>query len=217
MNPELARSEFLACMRELETEPEHVLHVAELALGLFDGLAPLHGLGADERLILEAAACLHDIGWSVAHEGERHHKVSARLIRERAWTGFDAREVALVAQVARYHRKALPSPEHVDFNALAPADRQRVETLAAYLRVADALDRGHRQRVRLQRVETTDDRIRLFADTPETAGLEVAAARKKGDLARKIHPRQWSIVWIATGAEESLHPPGNEARESLVG
>jgi exopolyphosphatase/guanosine-5'-triphosphate,3'-diphosphate pyrophosphatase len=208
MNPELARAEFLALMRELETEPEHVLHVADLALRLYDGLAPLHTLGADERLTLEAAACLHDIGWSVAHEGERHHKVSARLIRKRQWSGFDPREVELVALVARYHRKALPSSEHVDFHALPLADQQRVEVLSACLRVADALDRGHRQRVRLHRVEIADDRIRLLADVPEPVDLEVAAVRKKGDLARKVFPRVWSIVWLSIGVEESLHPPG---------
>src|SRR4051812_21657341 len=103
------RQEFLGFMNELETEPEHVLHVAKLALLLFDQLRELHGLAGQDRLILEAAACLHDIGWSITPGGEEHHKASARLIRERAWKSLDRPTVDLVALIARYHRRSLPA------------------------------------------------------------------------------------------------------------
>ena len=91
----------------------HVLHVARLALLLFDQLHGLHQLGPTDRALLEAAAArLHDIGWAVTPGGKEHHKASARLIRERAWKSLEPGEVAVLALVARNHRQSLPDPEH---------------------------------------------------------------------------------------------------------
>ena len=109
MNTTAARAEFLATLRRLEPEPPHVLQVARLALRLFDELAALHQLGGEERVLLEAAACLHDIGWSVAPDGARHHKESARLIRAQRWEHFSAAHVECIALIARYHRKSPPN------------------------------------------------------------------------------------------------------------
>src|SRR5438094_809405 len=119
MNEAEARQEFHGFLRELETEPEHVLHVAKLAVQLFDQFQELHQLSADDRLILEAAACLHDIGWAVSPGGREHHKASARIICERAWRFFDAQAVPILALVARYHRQSLPEPKHKEFERLA--------------------------------------------------------------------------------------------------
>ena len=78
---EEARVEILALMQEFENRPVHVSHVAQLALQLFDGLRELHQLGERERLFLEAAGHLHDIGHKYDNVGEGHHKESARMIR----------------------------------------------------------------------------------------------------------------------------------------
>lgn len=134
-------------MARFESEPVHVLHVLGLALEMFDGLADVAGLEAVDREVLAAAASLHDIGWSVtAPEGKGHHKESARLIREHVWEGIPAERVELVAQVARYHRKAVPSEaDHEEFARLSADRRRRIRWLAGILRVADGLDRRHVQ------------------------------------------------------------------------
>ena len=66
-----------------------------------------------ERELLFSACVLHDIGMSVDYDD--HHKHSRYLILNAGLPGFDPREVALVAQAARYHRKGMP-----DFGELAP-------------------------------------------------------------------------------------------------
>src|SRR5262245_41725657 len=114
-NESAAREEIIGLMRQMEARPLHVQHVARLALLLFDGLAPLHNLGPRERLLLEAAGHLHDIGHQYDHTGIGHHKESARLIREYAWTKLGRPEVELVAQLARYHRGRLPDFKHDEF------------------------------------------------------------------------------------------------------
>ncbi len=189
MNEESARAEFLNLMRRFESEPEHVLQVTALALRLFDLLAPLHHLGTSERLLLEAASCLHDTGWSVSKDGSGHHKESARLIRTHPWQHFPAAEVEIIAQVARYHRKSVPIAEHAEFVALSEHDRATVQKLAAILRLADALDRSHLQRVKQIDVEISESRIRFKLKTAKRVEVEILAAQKKGNLAMALWNR----------------------------
>jgi exopolyphosphatase/guanosine-5'-triphosphate,3'-diphosphate pyrophosphatase len=189
MNVEAMRAEALELMGRLEVEPSHVRHVTALALSLFDQMRGLHQLAERERLILEAAASLHDIGWSVAKDGKGHHKESARLIREARWREWGAKDVELVACVARYHRKAEPSLEHEEFAALSGADQRMVTALAALLRIADALDRSHTQRVEDVRATWTDTELHLLLTSRRPLHAEEAAVRKKGALAERVWGR----------------------------
>ena len=172
-----------------ETEPEHPRQVARLALALFDGLIPFHRYGADERRLLECAALLHDIGWSVSGpDGRRHHKASALLIREFPWKTLTPTEVRCVAAVARYHRKALPKSDHKDLRGLPAADRSRVDWLAACLRTADGLDRRHLQRITEISVRILGRRTELWVDAPGKIDEELATADQKSDLLRSLLP-----------------------------
>lgn len=190
MNTVAARAELLAIMRRLEPEPPHVLQVARLALQLFDGLADLHQLGTEERLLLEAAAGLHDIGWSVAKDGARHHKESARLIRVQHWVHFRAPQVNLIALTARYHRKSPPKPAHEEFMALDVEQRSTVSCLAAILRVADGLDRSHLQRVNNLVVQVSSGQIIVALETNDLVEMEINAARNKADLFGTVFGRE---------------------------
>ena len=198
------REEILALMREMENRPLHVQHVSRLALQLFDGLAPLHGLGERERLMLEAAGHLHDIGHQFDYLGTGHHKESARLIRERAWKSFGQLEVEIIAQVARYHRKSMPELDHPEFRALSDWDRRIVQQLSALLRLADALDRSHVQLVQGVQVEVRPDQIVLHLDAVEPVSREVKSALIKGDLAVAIFQRD--LLFMIN--DEEIMPTG---------
>jgi len=179
--------EFKILLDRHETEPDHPRQVARLALALFEGLSPLHRYGASERRLLECAALLHDIGWSVSGpEGRAHHKASSRLIREFSWKTLTPTEVLCVAAVARYHRKALPKPDHEDLKTLSPADHSRVEWLAACLRTADGLDRRHLQHVTRVSVRISRQQTELWVDAPGQIDEELAAADQKSDLLRSV-------------------------------
>jgi exopolyphosphatase/guanosine-5'-triphosphate,3'-diphosphate pyrophosphatase len=194
MNPDACREEVLALMQALEEEPHHVLHVAMLAVHLFDELEDLHGLGDADRCLLESAATLHDIGWSAAPSGKGHHRESARLIREQAWKHFSNEHIALMAQIARYHRKSVPDLEHEEFAALAPAERLRVQQLAALLRIADGLDRGHQQHITHLSADIQPGRVILHLSCTRPVSREIAAATRKADLARSIFQREFGFA-----------------------
>ena len=189
MNIDAAREEVRALMNAMEEEPHHVLHVASLAVHLFDELEDLHGLGDHDRFILEAAGCLHDIGWSVVPDGRGHHRESARLIREHGWKNLSPETTELIAQVSRYHRKSVPDLEHEEFAALSPAERLRVQQLAAFLRIADGLDRSHQQYITHLSAEILPERIVVHLIAVHAASREIAAAAKKSELARAVFQR----------------------------
>lgn len=139
--------EATALMKKHELEPPHALQVARLACRLFELTAPLHREGPRSLTLLHTAALLHDIGWSRTPTGKRHHKLSAEMILEHSWKFFSRHEVRLVALISRYHRKKPPCEKHEQFSSLSARARLTVRKLAAILRVADALDRSHRQMV----------------------------------------------------------------------
>ena len=139
--------------RRFMFDEAHGVHVSRLAVDLFDQLQPLHGLRPRDRQLLRAAAILHDVGTFVAFK--KHHKHSLYLISRSELPGLSPDENLLVANVARYHRKSHPQTHHSEYMKLAPRDRLRVDQLASILRVADALDRQH-----LQRVERVGTRAR---------------------------------------------------------
>jgi len=192
----------VALMRDKEARPVHVQHVAMLALQLFDQLVELHGLGDRERLLLEAASHLHDIGHGIVVTGEGHHKESARLIREHPWTSFIPQEVEIFAQVARYHRKSIPEMAHEEFRALPDWGRRIVQRLAAMLRLADSLDRNHTQLVQSIRVELPTNRMVFHLEVIGPVIREVRAAQLKGDLARAVFQRD--LIFLVGGEEVRL-------------
>jgi exopolyphosphatase/guanosine-5'-triphosphate,3'-diphosphate pyrophosphatase len=137
-----------ACLRlgrRYHFDEQHGTLVARFAVRLFDDLATRHRMGQRDRILLKAAALLHDVGDFVRYEG--HHKHSYYVIAHSEIMGIAPGERELVANVARYHRRSPPSVDHENFRALSREDRAKVKAMAAILRVADALDREHQGKV----------------------------------------------------------------------
>ena len=131
--------------RKYDCDPQHAQAVARFAVALFDATKKLHKLGSDERVLLEAAALLHDVGYYVgtAH----HHRHSLYLINASPLIGVDEAEKLVIALIARYHSGSMPKPNHKEFMSLSPKEREIVLKLAALLRLAEALDREHGNKV----------------------------------------------------------------------
>jgi exopolyphosphatase/guanosine-5'-triphosphate,3'-diphosphate pyrophosphatase len=177
-------------------EEEHSRQVAYLALRLFDELSSLHGLGDEERFWLQCGAVLHDIGWLEGQQG--HNKTSRRMILSATELPFDDRERTVIALIARYHRKALPSERHAHFAALDEADQEMVRVLAGLLRVADGLDRTHYSVVDDLECEVLPDLIIVHCEVSEPAGPECHVAWQKGDLLAQVFDRRLHIKWYLT-------------------
>jgi exopolyphosphatase/guanosine-5'-triphosphate,3'-diphosphate pyrophosphatase len=177
--------------RYLFDEP-HGTHVASLALSLFDQLRPLHGLKGTERRILMAAGIAHDIGAHISYK--KHHRHSFCLISESELPDFTPRQMLLAAHVARYHRKAEPAEAHETFAALDRAERRTVEVLASLLRIADALDREHRQNVTGVQSRVRGGAVHLTLEGEGDLLLERWALRRKAGLFEKVFDKELQIA-----------------------
>lgn len=173
-----------ALARKYHCEMAHAEKVRELAVTLFDATRPLHDLGAEERVLLEAAAVLHDVGAFVSASG--HHKHSYYLIRASDLVGLAADERELVGLVSRYHRRSHPKRVHPGFAELSRDDRDVVTKLAALLRLADALDREHQAKVARVEVKLGKRALALTLVPEDKRHKELAlerwALRRKGAL-----------------------------------
>jgi len=166
-------------------DARHAHHVSQLALNLFYQLHDLHQLPEKYASILNAAALLHDIGLFIA--GPKHHKHSYYLIKSSGMKSFNKLDLELVANVARYHRKAHPSPKHLGFSQLSPTNQDVVRKLSGLLRVADALDFRREQRV--ESVTCALDRnksLTIAAASSANLSDETDWALKKGKLIEEV-------------------------------
>jgi exopolyphosphatase/guanosine-5'-triphosphate,3'-diphosphate pyrophosphatase len=163
----------------------HARQVNRLALSIHDQLAGLGRLDGADRHLLLAAALLHDIGGYISYK--KHHRHSGYIIAQSDLPNIAPRQMQLVASIARYHRKGDPSPRHEEYARLTAGERQRVNRLSAILRLADALDREHQQRV--ERVFLSAGEGRKMALRLEGSGdllLERWALRRKTGLFEKV-------------------------------
>jgi exopolyphosphatase/guanosine-5'-triphosphate,3'-diphosphate pyrophosphatase len=188
----LRREGILALLRRYQGDEWHARHVARLALQLFDGLAGPLGAGAEERRWLEEAALLHDIGSFVSASG--HHRHSAYLISSAGLRGIGPDEVNVIASVARGHSGGPPRERHETYAALPPPLRAAVDRLAAILRVAEGLDRGHGQRIAGVQVTLTPRRAVIETDGPGPPDLELWGARRKKGLLERLLGQPVEVV-----------------------
>ena len=175
-----------ACLRlgrRYHFDEAHGTLVARFGVRLFDDLAPRHRLGQRDRILLQAAALLHDVGDFVRYEG--HHKHSFYLIANSDLMGVTPAERLIVANVARYHRKSPPHLDHDNFRSLSREDRAKVKSLAAILRVADALDREHRGKVRDVAGKLEGDVLALEVQGSPDRELEEWTVRAKAGLLKE--------------------------------
>lgn len=165
----------------------HGRKVADLAGMLFSALQPVHKLPSATGKLIEAAAYLHDVGHYISNVA--HHKHSWYVVANSDMAGFTERERLLIAALCRYHRKALPSPDHNAFQTLAP-DEKRLLTLAIpILRLADNLDRSHDQRVEAVECRFRDGEVVLQVRSAGDIDLETWAAERAGEAFRQIYNR----------------------------
>lgn len=169
--------------RRFHFEEAHGRHVAKLASALFDQTRTLHGLKAEDRRLLIAAALLHDIGTFIGYK--RHHKHSLYIISESELPGMTPAEMLMVANIARYHRKNTPSAHHGAFTELDEKNRGRVVRLSALLRLADALDREHLQHVEEVRADLDKDELTLTVTGRGDLLLERWALQRKAQFFEK--------------------------------
>jgi CHAD domain-containing protein len=213
-----APSPDLLC-RKHRNENLHTGHVAALAVELFDRTRKHLRLPAEDRRLLEVASRLHDVGFAVAPEA--HAREGAGIVRREGVADFTRSECEIMAAAICLHSNAgadrpgpAASPSPGDAAAilrkagfgLEGVALRRALRLAAFLRVADALDHAHIQRTSLERIRIRDGRVRVTVRCPGYPGV-IRPAEAKADL--------WSRVFRL--GIRFQYDPGRRGRPALAG
>ncbi len=192
---DVSRRSIHQLVERCDDDPAHSIHVARLAVALFDAIPELRALGRSAREYLEAGALLANVGLVVAHS--QHHLHAYYVIRNSELAGLTDNEIEVIAQIARYHRKSEPKQSHQPFAALSASDQRLVSSLAAVLRVAIGLDRRHEGRVADVDAVAADSGPLVITATAADGldiGLEVFAAGERSALLERVLERDVSIV-----------------------
>jgi exopolyphosphatase/guanosine-5'-triphosphate,3'-diphosphate pyrophosphatase len=194
-------------------EQRHSNHVAKLALQLFDQVREPLELPLSERLLLEAAALLHEIGYLINYEKHHHH--SYHLIMHGNFRGLTPRQREIVANVARYHRRSGPKKKHDNFARLPPDEQTTVRRLSAILRLADGLDRTHLQHVAKITCKLEGRRLMVLAHAQQPPDVDLWGGQQKGKLFEKVFGVKVMLGWQPTTSSNGK-AAATETRRELV-
>jgi len=172
--------------------------VATLAGRIFEQVAEPLDLPPADRLLLECAARLQDVGYVINYD--QHHKHSYHLIRNSRLPGLRPHDLELVANVARYHRGALPKKKHENLSRLSPDDQRRVQRLAAILRMAGGLDRSRSQQVRDVVAAVHGGRLVLDVVADQEPQVDIWGAERRTDLFEKVFGMKVDVRWAGEAA-----------------
>ncbi|MGC6465825.1 MAG: HD domain-containing protein [Akkermansiaceae bacterium] len=167
-----------------DVDMKHARHVAKLSSRLFEGFQELHQLNEDDALLLEIAAILHEVGNHISPKSHELH--SLYIVQHSEIFGLNDHNRLIVALITRYHRKETPAISHEVYRDLSTNDQIRVAKLSALIRIADALERTHSQRIEDLSVELLQGKARLNLKGPVDATAERLALPSKADLFQEL-------------------------------
>jgi exopolyphosphatase/guanosine-5'-triphosphate,3'-diphosphate pyrophosphatase len=192
--PDVRRASVENLAAQYGVDPAHTDHVAKLALRMFDELAQLglHPGDPAERELVWAAAMLHDIGMAIDYDD--HHKHSRYLILNGGLPGFDPRELVLISEIARYHRKGAPSFSSELAPVVGKEDQAILERGATLLRLAEGIERARDQIVRDITFAADDGTITLTLHASEDVPVARWAAERERDLFKRAYGQALEIA-----------------------
>ena len=127
-----------ALMHRYAIDHAQAARVEQTALRLFDQVAEAWSLVDDDRVMLQRAARLHELGLAIAHS--QYHVHGAYILEHSDIAGFSRQQQQFLAALVRVHRRRIPKSA---FDALPDRLLAAARRSAALLRLAVLLHRAH--------------------------------------------------------------------------
>lgn len=183
-------------LEKYKADKEHSQQVKQYCEKLFDALQEscLINFTLREKEYLLAASLLHDIGYFI--EKKSHHKHSMKLIIENGLEGFDEKETRIIANIARYHRSSEPNAEkHKEYAELSLSEQELVLKLSSILRIADGMDKPHKNLIlRISAAEckeSIDFSIKTVGFKPN-----LKMAQEKSELFENVFKKRVKFLFV---------------------
>ncbi len=164
----ISSARFMA--KRYDCDKNHSDAVESFALTIFDNLKRVHGFSRRERLYLQTASILHDIGKYV--DSTVYDLATVYLIKHSSIISLNTQQKDIIANIARYHGNEVPSLEHEPYSALNEKQKMIVSKLSAILRIADSLDYSRVQKFKNIELNLYEKKLTVFAEGTEDTTLE---------------------------------------------
>lgn len=152
-----------------ESFSPHIDALTEMSALLFDTMKKQHGMGKRERLLLQVAAILHDCGKyvSLAHGPDCAYDI----IKRTEIIGLSRLEREIVACTVLYNTYPLADYEELA-DRMDKTGYMTVAKLSSILRVANAMDRSHKQKFQNVKAAVRDRQLVITIETQDDIILE---------------------------------------------
>lgn len=162
----------------------HIQALENMSLMIFDAMKKIHGLGRRERLLLQVAAILHDCGKYVSLVNGP--QCSYDIIMSSEIIGLTHLEREIAASTVLYNTLPLDAYEQVA-DKMDPGSYMVVAKLAAILKVANALDRSHKQKLKAIKAAVAEKQLVITIETADGIGLEKRLFETKSTLFEEVY------------------------------
>jgi exopolyphosphatase/guanosine-5'-triphosphate,3'-diphosphate pyrophosphatase len=161
----------------------HIDALVEMCTLIYDATKKVHGLGKRERLLLQTAAILHDCGKyvSFAHAPQCAYDI----ILSSEIMGLSHRDRLIVANIVKYNTYPLDPYEELG-DELSQEDYLTIAKCAAIMRVANAMDRSHKQKFKNVRAACKDKQLVISIETEDTMSLERTLFDEKASMFESV-------------------------------
>lgn len=167
--------------KRYQSSQNHIAGTEYLALTIFDKMKSIHGMGKRERLLLQIAVILHDCGKYI--NMNRTSECSYSIIMATEIIGLSHREREIIANAVRFNAGAFGSLEEVSFGTgLDRNDYLLIAKISAILRVANAMDRSHKQKFKDVTVTLKEKELVVSVNTVEDISLEQGLFSDKAEF-----------------------------------
>lgn len=158
----------------------------KIAMTIFDSMKRVHGLGKRERLLLQIATLLHDCGKyiSMVNLGE----CSYSIIMATEIIGLSHVEREIVANIVKYNHMEFEYYDEV--GRVSTLDREsylKIAKLTAILKVANGLDRSHKQKFKDVKTLLRENVLTITVDTNEDISLEKGMFNNRADFFEEVY------------------------------
>lgn len=170
--------------KRYQCDNEHNYNVSAIACKIFDKTKRIHGLGKTERLQLEIAGMLHDCGKFINMNDASEN--SYAIIMSTEIMGVSHVEREEIANVVKYNSRELPDYMEIQ-SKLGNGNYMKIAKLVAILRIANAMDRSHKQKVSDYVIVLKDKQLVITIDTLYDLALERGLFDDKADFFSKVY------------------------------
>lgn len=171
-------------LKKYQGDQNHAEYVRDVSLRIYDALEPELGLDRHARVLLEVSAILHDVGMFIRADDHNIH--GKYIVNNSEIFGLNRDDKSLVATIIGYHKGSRQPQDDKEIRLLPRSSRMIILKLTAILRLADALDRTHKQHLKDFKISLTNDTFTIRIKGHYNLSMEKLGLEEKGNLFENV-------------------------------